>query len=266
MAMDIIKQTKKKVETSKKKLAAAIDLKSYRKLAVNFLILTVNLIIIILYFSLSQAKVVIVPAKEDFSHSVSIAIAEDPNAPDAGLAIAGSATSADVSHIQTFSVDPTASEPAQAQGMITIYNATPDRNQTFVANTRFKNEAGLEIKTKKQVQVGPKAQVAVAAFASDPGKGGEAGADSGRFQVVKLPYLKDKIYAEVTTAFTGGTVPVRSLSTAAFNAAKAEVEAALREKGFALLSETNASKPDKDALALEVAELTATANPGDKNN
>ncbi|MBI1961409.1 MAG: hypothetical protein HYS45_01760 [Parcubacteria group bacterium] len=265
MAMDIVKQTKKRVETSKKKLAKTIDLKSYRKLAVNFLILTVNLIIIILYFSLSQATVVIVPAKEDFSHAVDIAIAENPNAPDAGLAIAGSATNADVSHTQEFSVDPTVSEPAQAEGMITIYNSTSDRNQTFVANTRFQNEAGLEIKIKKQVQVAPGAQVAVAAFASEPGKGGEAGADSGRFQVVKLPYLKDKIYAEVTAPFTGGTKPVRSLTQAAFNAAKAQVEAALREKGFDLLSATNASKPDKNALSLEVADLTTTANPGDAN-
>ncbi|OJI06265.1 hypothetical protein BK004_04710 [bacterium CG10_46_32] len=263
--MDIVKQTKKKVEASKKKLIKTIELKSYRKLAINFLILTVNLIIIILYFSLSQAKVVVVPAKEEFSHSTSIAISENPESGEAGLAIEGSTTKAEVSHTQTFTIDPTTSENANAEGVVTISNKTADRSQTFVANTRFQNEAGVEIKIKKQVQLTPGATAQVEAYASNPGKAGELGKESGRFQVVKLPYLQDKIYAEVSTPFTGGIVPVRSLTDAAFAKAKTEVETVLREKGWNLLSQTNEVDVDKDALAMEVTNVSSTANPGDKN-
>ncbi len=263
--MDIVKQTKKKVETSKKKLAQTMMLSSYRKLAVNFLILTVNLIIIILYFSLSRATVAIVPAKSDFSHEVSIAIAGDPGASGTPLAIAGSTTATEVSHTQTFPVDPTESESANAEGVITITNATADRNQIFVANTRFQNEAGVEIKTKRQVQVAPRGKVQTASYASERGTAGEVGVGSGRFQVVALPYLKDKIYAEVTTPFTGGTVRVRTLSAGAFAQARAEMEAALREKGWELLSQSNASLPGKDALDVQIVSLESSAEAGDKN-
>ena len=136
MAIDIVKNTRKKVETSKKKLAKTIELKSYRKLAVNFLILTVNLIIIILYFSLSQAKVQIVPAKETVSHSVEIAIAENPDA-SSGLAITGKVQTAQADHTQEFAVPADGTEDSQAEGVLTITNTTSDRDQIFVANTRF---------------------------------------------------------------------------------------------------------------------------------
>ncbi|MDP3995395.1 MAG: hypothetical protein Q8P78_02155, partial [bacterium] len=264
MAIDIVKNTRKKVETSKKKLAKTIELKSYRKLAVNFLILTVNLIIIILYFSLSQAKVQIVPAKEMVSHSVEITIAENPDA-SSGLAIAGAVQTTQAEHTQEFAVASGGTEDSLAQGVLTITNTTSDRDQIFVANTRFANEAGILLKTRQQVTVPRGQSLAVAAYADAPGAAGEVKSDAGRFQVVALPYLKDSIYAEVSEPFTGGTKPVQMLTQEAYDAARAEMEKALAAKGVAVLSESAASDIDKEKLAVSITELTATAKPGDRD-
>jgi len=265
MAMDIVKSTKKKVETSKKKLVKTMELKSYRKLAVNFLILTANLIIVILYFSLSQAKVEIIPARETVSHSVAIAIAADPKESSAPLAIAGSTTAVEVSHTQEFAIDTSAAEDAQAEGMITVSNTTTDRDQLLVANTRFKNEAGILLKTREQVTVPRGKELAVAAYADKPGVAGEVSASAGRFQIVALPHLKDKIYAKVYQDFTGGTVPVQSLTQSAYDSARAALEAPLLEKGRALLSQSMGSDIDPDKLTLNIADARASAQVGDRN-
>jgi len=263
--MDIVGKTQKKVETSKKKLAKTIELKSYKKLAVNFLILTVNLIIIILYFSLSQVKVVIIPTKEDVTHSVTLPIKESASIANNELAIEGNITSIEVEHTQSFEVEATSEIPKTATGAVTIYNTTNNKNQTFVKNTRFKNAAGIEIKIEKQVQVSPNKQVTVNAYASEKGKTGEVKSDSGKFQVVALPYLKDKIYAEISEDFTGGAEYANVLTTLAFNNARKEVESALIDKAWKVLSESNGSLDSKADLALEIEDLSSTAEPDDEN-
>ncbi len=263
--MDIVQKTQKKVETSKKKLAKTIELKSYRKLAVNFLILTINLIIIILYFSLSQAKVVIVPAKNSISHTTTLPIKEEVSLIDRELAVTGSITNVDVSHSQKFIAEATSTIDTNAKGTIKILNTTNNRNQTFVKNTRFVNDAGIEIKIDRQVQIPPGGEVEVSSFATLPGASGEVGPDSGKFQVAALPYLKDQIYAEIPTAFTGGTELTRLLTPSAFNDAKAEVEKALEEKAWQLFSESNGNYLNRDDLIIEITDLSSTANPGDSD-
>ncbi|MAG28936.1 hypothetical protein CL632_02220 [bacterium] len=261
--MDIVQKTQKKVESSKKKLAKTIELKSYRKLAVNFLILTINLIIIILYFSLSQARVDIVLSRDDISHSVSLPIKEEVSLSDKELAISGSVVTTDVEHAQKFNVDATSTLDKNAQGLITIYNTTANRNQTLVKNTRFQNEQGLELKTKQQVQIPPGKEVQVAAFATNPGAQGEVVIGEERFQVAALAYLKDQIYAQVSESFTGGTEPVRALTPTEFNNAKDAVESALREKAWELFLESSQAHTEKEDLVIEITDLEASANPGD---
>ena len=262
--MDIVKSTKKKVETSKKKLAKTMELTSYRKLAVNFLILTVNLIIIILYFSLSQATVQIVPARDTVSHSIAIAIAADPAASAVPLAISGSTTNAEISHTQEFAIDENETEDRQARGTITVFNTTTDRNQLLVANTRFQNDAGTLLKTREQVTVPRGEERTVAAYADKPGASGEIDASAGRFQVVALPHLKDKIYAEVSEAFTGGTIPVQSLTQPAYDRAQAALEQTLLEKGREAL-EAAGTRVDPSKLSLAVTEVAASAKVGTRN-
>ncbi|MBU2576014.1 hypothetical protein KKF64_02915 [Patescibacteria group bacterium] len=262
--MNIIEKTQKKIETSRKKLAKTIELKSYRKLAVNFLILTINLIIIILYFSLSQAKIMIVPAKEEITHSMSLPIKEEVSLNDTELAISGNITSTQVEDTKNFIVESTSTVEKNASGNITIYNTTGDRNQIFVKETRFQNDAGIEIKINQRVQIPPKGQVAVQAYASEKGKSGNISSTSGKFQVVALPYLKDKIYAQVDQEFTGGESVVKVVTPTAFNNAKDAIKQSLLEKAWNILSESN-SDIKKENLVIEITDLNSDANPGDKN-
>ena len=262
--MDFVQKTQKKIETSRKKLVKTIELKSYKKLAVNFLILTANLIIIILYFSLSQAKVVIVPAKEDITHTISIPIKEEVSLADNELAVSGNIMSIEVSTSKTFPVDATSKVEKNATGAVTIQNTTRDRNQIFVKNTRFVNEAGLEIKIDKQVQIAPGKSITISAFASEPGAKGEVTSASGRFQVAALAYLKDKIYAEISTDFTGGEIEIKVLTPTAFNKAKDSLQAELRDKGYETLSQ-GSSDISKDDLAVEITDVQSDANPEDEN-
>lgn len=262
--MDLVEKTQKKVESSKKKLSKTIELKSYRKLAVNFLILTVNLIIIILYFSLSQAKIMIVPAKEEVEHSITIPIKEQVSLTDKELAVAGNITNIDVQDSKNFPVKSASSVPKTAKGMITIFNTTSNKNQTFVKNTRFQNQASIEIKIDKQIRIAPKSSIEVSAYASEPGISGEVKTTDGKFQVAALPYLKDKIYAEVSQDFIGGSVDVKVVSPSVFNNAKDSIESSLIDKAYETLSQTN-SNIEKDSLIVEITNLESDANPGDEN-
>ena len=263
--MYIVQKTQKKVESSKKKLVKTIELKSYKKLAVNFLILSVNLIIIILYFSLSQAKIKIVPAREDITHAMSFPIKESISAEDKDLAIEGTVATVKVEHSQTFQVEASSTVEKNASGAIVIYNKTSDRTQTFVKDTRFHNDQKIEIKIKKQVQVPPAGKITVDAYASEIGAAGEVSASSGKFQVSALPYLKDKIYAEISTAFSSGSVNIKILTPSAFNSAKDEITKSIKDKGFDVLSSSSESNIEKDELTVEIIDLKSTANPGEEN-
>jgi len=237
-----------------------MKLKSYRKLAVNFLILTVNLLVIILYFTLSQAKVSIVPVKDTFSHTVTVPIREEVQASD-GLAIAGSLATVDVSHEQTFTINETSEVPAQAKGEVTLYNTTPNRNQVLVRNTRLQNDAGLEIKTDTQVQLAPGQSIVVPVYATN--EGAEGNVSSGRFQIAALPYLKDKIYAEITTPLSGGVLNVKAVTPTTFSNAREQIEIELSNKAWQQLSEQYDALPPRDQMTLEITTFDADANPGD---
>ncbi len=262
--MDIVKKTQKKVKKSKKKLVKTIALKSYKKLAVNFLILSINLIIIILYFVLSKATVSIVPAKDTLSHSVTLPISASTEEVE-GLTIPGEIATVPVEASQTFPIEGTTAVPAQATGEVTIINTTPSRRQIFVANTRFVNEAGIEIKISEATTLAPGESVVLPAFASVDGPEGEVDSNAGRFQVAALPYLEDQIYAEVTTPFTGGVQQVRTVTQEGFNQAKETIEQALKDQAYALLQESYTILPEIDQLGIEITELSSTANPGDQD-
>jgi len=259
MAMDIVRKTQKRVEKSRKKLAKTISLKSYRKLAVNFLILSVNLIIIILYFSLSQAKIIIKTDKEDVSKTIKIPIVEIMS-DDNKLAIAGKISETQVEASETFAVDAFTEIPAQAQGTLTIHNVTSDRHQILVKNTQFANEAGAIFRLNERVDINPGETATVGARADKEGADGEITA--GRLQVVLLPYLKDKIYAEISQPFTGGIKNLKTLTPAAYNAAKIKVESALKEKAKENFKGMDYDFSDDD-LSIKVDSFNSSANPGD---
>lgn len=258
--MNLFNSTQKKIEKGTKTLSKAITLKSYRKLAINFLILTVNLIIIILYFTLSQAKIMIVPEKEAIIHKMQIPIKEIVLAGE--KALSGKIVEQSVSAAETFKIESENEIPSQATGRITIYNKTAARAQQLVAKTQFASASGVIIRLKEGVTVKAGESVTVAAYADQEGKAGEV--EPGKFEIVKLKSDKDKIYGEVTEKFTGGTKLVKMVSQETLDKAQKEVEAKLKKQAAEKL-ESLAPSAKEDEIAIVITSLKSSAKAGDEN-
>lgn len=258
--MSLIQSTQKKIEKGTKTLSKAITLKSYRKLAINFLILTVNLVIIILYFTLSQAKIIIVPEKEAITHKMQIPIKE--MVVEGDKAIAGKVVEQTVAATETFNIDAESEIPAQATGQVTIHNKTASRNQQLVATTQLANSDGVIIRLKEGVTVGPGASITAAAYANQEGEIGEV--EPGQFEIVKLKSDKDKIYGEVTEKFTGGVKSVKMVSQEILDKAQKEVEAKLKEQAADKL-EVLSPEAKKDEISITITSLKPSAKVGDTN-
>ena len=256
--MSFIQSTQKKIEKSTKKLSKAITLKSYRKLAINFLILAVNLIIIILYFTLSQAKIIIVPEQEAFAHKLQIPIKEIIAAGD--KAVSGRVVEQEVATTETFSIDSASEVPSVAEGQITIHNKTAARNQQLVAKTQFSSESGIIVRLKEGVTVKAGESVTAAAYADQAGKDGEV--EPGKFEIVKLKSDKDKIYGEVTAKFTGGTKAINIVSQETMDKATSETENKLKELAADKLAAL-APEADKENIVISVISLKPSAQVGD---
>ena len=258
--MSLFQSTQKKIAQGTKTLSQAITLKSYRKLAINFLILTLNLIIIILYFTLSQAKIIIVPAKEVITHKMQIPIKEI--VVDGDKAISGRVVEQTVAATETFDIKSESEIPAQATGEITIHNKTASRNQQLVATTQFASENGIIVRLKESVTVKAGSSVTAAAYADKEGKDGEVG--PGRFEIVKLKSDKDKIYGEVAKKFTGGTKLVKMVSQETFDKAQKTVEEKLKKQATEKL-ESLAPGVKEDEITIIITSLKPSAKPGDLN-
>src|SRR3989344_1954658 len=72
--MSLFESTQHALDQAIAALSRTMALKSYRRLALNFLVLAVNLAIIILYFALSQAKIIIIPKTETLTSETSFSV------------------------------------------------------------------------------------------------------------------------------------------------------------------------------------------------
>ena len=200
--MSLFESTQHALDQAIAALSRTMALKSYRRLALNFLVLAVNLAIIILYFALSQAKIIIVPKTEILTDEINFLIAND-----------GQILEKAVELERPFAVPDVESQPTQAEGIITIANATPSREQLLVENTQFINEDGEIIRTRERVVLSPGQTAAIPAYSPELGKEVRL----GRYQILKLPYLRDKIYGEVTEQFTSRQQQVKIITKEFYN-------------------------------------------------
>lgn len=277
--MSLIKSTQKKIARGTTALTRVMALKSYRKLAVNFLILTVNLVIIILYFTLSSATIIIIPEQEELTHQLQIPISAQGATPAGGQGSAlggkettsgsdqpqtvpGQTAQTEVKYSQTFAISADTDEPAQASGEVTVHNTTASRRQTLVAQTQFASADGVIVRLKKTIEVGPGQTVTAAAYADQPGPSGEVG--PGRFEIVKLKSDKDKIYGQVAAKFTGGTVRTKFLTIDVYQKAQTEIEQKLKDLAQEKLRAEYPNAKTED-IAISVNNFTSDAKVGDKN-
>lgn len=257
--MDLLKSSQKKIDKVSRTIKNAMKEQSGRRLAINFLILTVNLVIIILYFALAQATVVLTPADEKFKHQLAISLANGQTDTDAA-AVAGKISETTASLEQTFAATGIKEIEAAATGEIIVYNATTNRQQPLVATTQFVNDAGQIIRIKEAVAVNPGQTITVAAYADQAGRKGEV--EPGKFQVLKLKNARDQIYGKVLERFTGGVKSVKIASADDLTRARAEMEQKLKLLGQEKLSASQ-GKIGPDDITLNITRYDASAKAGD---
>lgn len=178
-------------------LSRAISLKSYRRLGLNFFILAANLLVIVLYFTLAQAKIIIIPRSEILAKEVSYSLENT-----------GQILEKEVKLELPLAVPDSVFQTIEAEGALVIYNTTSNKEQTLVENTQFVNGEGEIIRTRRRVDLSPGESLTVPAYSPEPGKD----VLPGRYQVLKLPYLKDKIYGEAAEKFASRERQVKIVS------------------------------------------------------
>lgn len=146
-----------------------------------------------------------------------------------------------------------------AHGTVTIHNKW-NKPQPLAATTRLKSLVnGMIYRTKTRTDVPVGGSVSVEIVADEVGERGNVG--PGTFEIVALwPGLKDKIYAENDTAFTGGTRSSSQLSQATIDEATRTLEQRLLKKA----GETLPAIPDDMTLVGTPVPLTPHYAPNAK--
>ncbi len=234
----------------------------YRNATLVFLGCAVVIAGAIAFVSFSLTTITVTLTTHDVTATPTIAIAEEPNA-DTGT-IAGKVLTVVKEGAATHDVPKDGSAiDDYAHGTVTFTNEWT-KTQPLAAGTRLKAASnGLIYRTTARVDVAVGRTTAAEVVCDAAGASGEVGPD--RFEIVALwPGLKEKIYAESATAFTGGTRSSAQLSQATIDGAKAALSERLADEA----STSEPSVPDGMTL-IDVrfalgSTMTASAKAGDQ--
>lgn len=232
----------------------------YRKIAISFVVLTVLLVGMIVFFSLAKATVTITPKQELKSAEFLVMIKPAPALGEA--AISGSYTEKVVEEEGQFEATGVSEKPGRSVGTVTIENTTSVA-QALVATTRLLTPEGVLFRMKKGATIPAKGELAVEVQADQPGPTGDV--EPTRFTIPGLNPAKQKlIFGESKAAMTGGAQKVRTVT--ADDLEKAKIETI--EKAIAV-AKTEFGKSPAAALGgllaeSDVQEVEADAKKGDE--
>lgn len=157
--------------TNKKNQIKPAISKVNRQIAIGFVLVTIVLIVIIAYFSLSQAKIIITPPIFDITHSTELQILPEVTSTLTGSNILpGVVTSTTITVFDTFIPSEQTNTANKVSGMATIIN-NYSRNQTLVATTRLLTPNNLLFRTTETIVVPAGGQTKVRIEADEPGEG-----------------------------------------------------------------------------------------------
>ncbi|MFA6511518.1 MAG: hypothetical protein WCV86_00090 [Patescibacteria group bacterium] len=217
------------------------------------LVLTVMLGGAIMYFVLGSTTITVTREPMTTSRSFPVVIEEEPSQESTGDSahVAGIIVHAEVEVSDTFIP---ASEPQiteqPATGTVTIYNNW-SQTQPLAATTRLLAEDGTLFRILDRIDVPAGGSVTSPIYADVAGEAGEIGPT--RFTIPGLwAGLQDMIYAESTTATTGGTVEIKLLTDADL----ATAQEALTEKAKEAAADTLRTQEIPVDLAFEQSSIT----------
>lgn len=199
------------------KLAPEPPVRFYRTIAVTFLIVTLILLGVIIFFTSKKANIVIV-AKTD-SKNINLEVGVGPQK-TSDLAIVGLVTTTRFSYSQKYSPTGNKTTDGLATGQVTLVNET-NAPQTLVKTTRLLTPSGVLFRLSDKVTVPANGQVTAEVYADQPGAGGNIG--PSKFTIPGLNEDKQKvIYASSSGSMTGGVRTIGVLSAEDLKSAKSD--------------------------------------------
>ncbi len=206
----------------------------YRQIAYAFIGAAIVVLLGLIYFSLSQALIVVKPSLEEVSADFNVLVKTD--GADLTNGVAAQLVVADVSLERTGEGELLAEgDPQQATGTVTLIN-TSSQAQPLVATTRLLSEEGVLFRLTDGETVPANGEIQAAVYADEPGKAGEIGPT--RFTIPGLNQTRQQeVYAESSTAMTGGTAATYRITQEAVDAAIEETKDRLAQEARAQLKE-----------------------------
>ena len=200
---------------ARKKIAKAKTEKSYQKIVIGFMIVTVVVVVLIIYFSFSKTIILVTPKEEtintDFVVSVRESLSEEDLEKPNILLGSFLQTEKEGSYVYD-KIEVSAEVDDYATGVITVIN-NYSSNQPLAETTRFLTKDGLLFRTTEFVNV-PVGGTADVNVISDE-KGPQYNLGPSQFTIPGLwPGLQDDIYGESKETMTGGLKQAKAVTEA----------------------------------------------------
>lgn len=203
--------------------------KSYRRIIAIFIILAISMIGVVIYFTLSKAKITLAPKTE--TKMVDFTVVIDKNATAANLEqgiLQGELIAKEVSRKEKAANVSVKQIPDFAKGKVTIYNKQ-NKEQALLPKSHLLSESGIYFLTDERAVVPKNSSAEVGVTAEKEGEEGNIA--PGRFVFDRLsPSLKDIVYAESAQPMTGGAREVKSVTEDDIKNAFLELEKKLEEE------------------------------------
>ena len=187
----------------------------YRTIAITFLVLTIALLAVVVFFTSKKATVVIVAKSDNKNVNLSIDVSDSSIA---GKVIKGIVTSTDFVWSEKYYPTSNKIVDGLATGKITIYNDS-GLVQPLVKTTRFLTSKGVLFRLTEGVTVPANGKITANVYADQKGASGDIGPSN--FSIPGLTSVRQKlIYGKSIGKMDGGVRKVGVLSSSDLQAAK----------------------------------------------
>ncbi len=168
------------------------ELNPYRRIVISFIIATLAVIALILYYTLPRATITLEAKSEKQVLETTISASTESSQGD----IASIIISAEETKTKTYRAHGTGAKEEYASGTVDLIN-TNSTAQTLIAKTRLLSQDNILFRTTKQVTIPANGKISVEVVADQPGATGEIGPT--KFTIPGLnAVLRAKIYGEST--------------------------------------------------------------------
>ena len=199
------------------KLAPEPTVRFYRTIAVSFLIITLALFGVIIFFTSKKATIVVVAKTDNKNINLDINLAQQKMG---GLSVVGVVTTTKFKLTQKYFPTGNKTIDGLAVGSVVLYNET-GAAQPLVKTTRLLTPAGVLFRLTDRVVVPARGQIIASVYADKPGAYGNIG--PSKFIIPGLNEEKQKvIYASSTKDMAGGVRTTGVLTAEDLKAAESD--------------------------------------------